>query len=210
MTKRTILEISPETLLGAYAQGIFPMSHGFDDPEIFWVKPISRGIIPLDAFHVPRSLKKTIKRRPFDICFDRDFTSVINNCALARVGRETTWINQTIKKSYGKLFQLGFCHTVEAWDNTRLVGGLYGISLGGAFFGESMFSVQSDASKICLVNLVNIMKENGYTLLDTQFLTSHLSQFGAIEIPQDHYERLLKDALKLKAEFCPEKIQQCY
>jgi len=203
----TNLEISPETVLDAYAQGIFPMSHGFDDPEIFWVKPISRGIIPLDAFHVPRSLKKAIKKRPFDISFDRDFTAVIDNCAIARVGRETTWINQIIKRTYGKLFELGFCHTVEAWVNTRLVGGLYGISLGSAFFGESMFSIESDASKICLVNLVNVLKENGYTLLDTQFLTSHLSHFGAIEIPQELYERLLKKALRRKAEFRPEKIQ---
>lgn len=194
-------ELTPALLLSAYAQGLFPMSDDADDPEIFWVRPEMRGIIPLDKFHISRSLAKKVRQNPFDIRYDTDFNAVIAGCAEAKQGRETTWINQTIRNIYGELFNLGYCHTVEAWEGHRLVGGLYGISLGRAFFGESMFSRENDASKLCLVSLVAHLKTQGFTLLDTQFITSHLAHFGAIEILQKDYEKLLSKALMSDAVF---------
>jgi leucyl/phenylalanyl-tRNA---protein transferase len=193
--------IPPELLLRAYASGVFPMAESSDDPEVFWVRPEKRGIIPLDDFHVPRSLAKKLKRAPFEIAIDRDFDGVIEGCAEPAEGRQTTWINEPIREAYRALHLTGHCHTVEAWREGYLVGGLYGVTLGGAFFGESMFSRETDASKACLVHLVQHMRERGFVLLDTQFTTSHLVRFGAIEVPRARYERLLEEALNVTATF---------
>lgn len=193
--------IPPDLLLRAYASGVFPMAENADDPEIFWVRPESRGIIPLDAFHAPRSLMKTARRGDFDIRFDTDFAGVIEGCAEAREGRMSTWINQPIREAYAELFARGNCHTVEAWREGRLVGGLYGVTLGRAFFGESMFSRETDASKICLMHLVERLRARGFVLLDTQFTTEHLKRFGAIDVPRAKYETLLEEALAGEARF---------
>lgn len=188
--------IPPDLLLKAYASGVFPMAENADDPEVFWVRPETRGIIPLDGFHLPKSLAKTMRRIPFRIAFDTDFEGVIEGCAEQREERRSTWINQPIRDAYGELFRMGHCHTVEAWDGDRLAGGLYGVSLGRAFFGESMFSRVRDASKICLVNLVERLRGRGFALLDTQFTTSHLKRFGAIDVARGKYQRLLREALE--------------
>lgn len=193
--------IPPDLLLRAYATGVFPMAESQDDTEVFWVRPEERGIIPLDRFHVPKSLAKKIRQRPFDIRFDSDFAGVIEGCAETRSGRTSTWINQPIREAYRALFERGNCHTVEAWQDGRLVGGLYGVTLGRAFFGESMFARERDASKICLAHLVARLKERGFILLDTQFTTDHLKRFGAIDVPRARYETLLEEALQGAAEF---------
>jgi|SRR5690606_29968169 len=195
--------IPADLLLRAYASGVFPMAESADDPEVFWVRPEMRGIIPLDGFHVPRSLAKILRQGRFDIRFDTDFAGVIDGCAEAREGRPSTWINQPIREAYGELFARGYCHTVEAWRDGRLVGGLYGVTLGLAFFGESMFSRETDASKVCLVHLVQRLKERGFALLDTQFTTEHLKRFGAIDVPRNRYEKLLEEALEGTATFAP-------
>jgi len=195
--------IPADLLLRAYASGVFPMAESADDPEVFWVRPEMRGIIPLDGFHVPRSLAKILRQGRFDIRFDTDFAGVIDGCAEAREGRPSTWINQPIREAYGELFARGYCHTVEAWRDGRLVGGLYGVTLGLAFFGESMFSRETDASKVCLVHLVQRLKERGFALLDTQFTTEHLKRFGAIDVPRNRYEKLLEEALEGMATFAP-------
>lgn len=191
--------IPPELLLKAYATGVFPMADSADDPEVFWVRPETRGVIPLDGFHIPKSLAKTVRRAPFEIAFDRDFFAVIDACAEERDVRPTTWINGPIRQAYGQLFALGHCHTVEAWRNGELAGGLYGVSLGRAFFGESMFSRATDASKICLVHLVERLRQRGFVLLDTQFTTEHLKRFGAIDVPRRKYEALLENAMTSEA-----------
>jgi leucyl/phenylalanyl-tRNA---protein transferase len=188
--------ITPDILLRAYSIGLFPMAESADDPEIFWVEPELRGVLPLDAFHISRSLAKTVKRTLFDIRFDYDFDATIAACAEHTTGRPSTWINQTIRTLYGALHRIGHAHSVEAWDGSELVGGLYGVSLGAAFFGESMFSRRTDASKICLVHLVDRLREKGFTLLDTQFTTEHLKTFGAIDIPKDEYAKLLAKAME--------------
>lgn len=195
--------IPPELLLRAYATGVFPMAENADDPEVFWVRPEMRGVIPLDAFHAPKSLMKTVRQGRFDIRFDTDFAGVIAGCAESNEGRPSTWINEPIRKAYGELFVRGHCHTVEAWREGRLVGGLYGVTLGGAFFGESMFSRESDASKVCLVHLVQRLRARRFVLLDTQFTTEHLKRFGAIDVPRGKYERLLEEALYKTALFWP-------
>ena len=195
--------IAPDLLLRAYANGVFPMAESADDAEVFWVRPEMRGIIPLDAFHVPKSLTKTIRQRRFEIAFSTDFAGVIDGCAEAREGRPTTWINQPIRDAYGELFARGYCHTVEAWRGGALVGGLYGVTLGRVFFGESMFSRERDASKVCLVHLVERLKERGFVLLDTQFTTEHLVRFGAVDVSRTQYEKLLAEALRDEAEFEP-------
>ncbi len=195
--------IAPDLLLRAYANGVFPMAESADDAEVFWVRPEMRGIIPLDAFHVPKSLTKTIRQRRFEIAFSTDFAGVIDGCAEAREGRPTTWINQPIRDAYGELFARGYCHTVEAWRSGALVGGLYGVTLGRVFFGESMFSRERDASKVCLVHLVERLKERGFVLLDTQFTTEHLVRFGAVDVSRTQYEKLLAEALRGEAEFEP-------
>lgn len=196
-------EITPSILLKAYACGIFPMAEKADDPGIFWIDPTERGILPLDGFHLPRSLRKTIRRAPFDIRVDTAFAAVVDGCAEAAPGRLETWINGQIRSLTLALAQEGFAHSVEAWDGDDLVGGLYGVSLGGAFFGESMFSRRTDASKVALAYLWERLCRGGYQLLDTQFLTGHLERFGAIEIDRDTYQALLAEAITVDATFYP-------
>jgi leucyl/phenylalanyl-tRNA--protein transferase len=198
---RERFKLTPDILLRAYMAGIFPMAESRDQPEIFWVDPEDRGILPLDQFHIPRKLKKTVRRGEFEIHCDRDFDGVILGCAGAQGNREDTWINEEIMQLYGKLFRMGFVHTVECWRDGALAGGLYGVAIKGAFFGESMFSKARDASKVALVHLVARLRHGGYTLLDTQFLTEHLEQFGAHEVPRDVYHMMLDRALNTDAEF---------
>lgn len=188
--------ITPELLLRAYSIGMFPMSESADDPELFWVEPDIRGIIPLDGFHVSKSLQKAIRKAPFDIRFDAAFDQVVAKCAEAADDRPSTWINQTIRDLYSALHRLGHAHSVEAWEGDELVGGLYGVTLGSAYFGESMFSRRTNASKICLVHLVERLRERGFTLLDTQFTTEHLKTFGAVDIPKTEYGLLLDRAME--------------
>ncbi|MCY1668375.1 leucyl/phenylalanyl-tRNA--protein transferase [Rhizobium sp. SL86] len=186
--------ITPDVLLRAYSIGLFPMAESADDPEIFWVEPEMRGVLPLDAFHVSKSLKKAIKRAPFDIRIDTCFEAVMTGCAEETYDRPSTWINATIRQLYTELHRMGHAHSVEAFEDGELVGGLYGVSLGAAFFGESMFSRRTNASKICLVHLVDRLNANGFMLLDTQFTTEHLKTFGAIDVPKQDYLMMLKAA----------------
>lgn len=195
--------IPTDLLLKAYASGVFPMAESATDPEVFWVRPETRGIIPLDTFHVAKSLRKAVRQGRFEIRFDSAFEGVIDACAEQREERRTTWINQPIREAYVALFERGHCHSVEAWSDDRLVGGLYGVTLGRVFFGESMFSKATDASKVCLVRLVERLKERGFALLDTQFTTPHLKHFGAVDVPRGKYERMLEEALKGEAVFYP-------
>ncbi len=195
------LEITPQVLLKAYAVGIFPMAESADDPGLYWIEPESREIMPLERFHLPRRLARTVASDRFEIRIDHDFEAVIDGCAGETPSRPKTWINRRIRRLYGELFEIGACHTIEAWREDKLVGGLYGVSLGAAFFGESMFSRERDASKVALVHLVARLKTGGYTLLDTQFTTRHLRQFGAIDIDRRHYQRLLDDAIAREADF---------
>ncbi|HVT55029.1 MAG TPA: leucyl/phenylalanyl-tRNA--protein transferase, partial [Xanthobacteraceae bacterium] len=176
-----LAEITPDVLLKAYACGIFPMAESADDPSLYWVDPERRGIMPLGGFHVPKRLARTVRSDRFEIYADRDFEAVIDACAMPAPGRRKTWINERIRRLYRELFRRGHCHTIEAWRNGKLAGGLYGISLGGAFFGESMFHLERDASKVALVHLIGRLKLGGYKLLDAQFITEHLASFGAME-----------------------------
>jgi leucyl/phenylalanyl-tRNA--protein transferase len=193
--------LSWDLLLCAYAGGLFPMANDRDDPTIHWIDPRRRGVIPLDGFHVPRSLRKVIRRGLFTITIDTDFPTVIRACAESRLGRERTWLNGELITLYEEVHRRGFAHSVECWLGSRLVGGLYGVSLAGAFFGESMFSRERDASKVALVTLVERLTAGGYKLLDTQFITDHLRQFGATEITRAAYRRLLAAALGVSASF---------
>lgn len=196
--------ITPEILLRAYAAGMFPMAESADDPDVYWVQPRIRGIIPLDDFHVSKSLAKRIRQQPFDIRINTAFAEVMKHCAESTDDRPTTWINPLILTLYGELHRMGYTHSVEAWQGKDLVGGLYGVSLGSAFFGESMFSRRTDASKICLVHLVERLRQRGFTLLDTQFTTDHLKTFGAIDVPRRAYEKLLEAAMQSEdIEFDP-------
>jgi leucyl/phenylalanyl-tRNA--protein transferase len=195
--------IPPDLLLKAYASGVFPMAESASDPEIFWVRPETRGVIPLDAFHVPKSLRKVVRQNRFEIRIDTDFEGVIDACAEEREERRSTWINAPIREAYVGLFARGHCHSVEAWREGKLVGGLYGVKLGRAFFGESMFARETDASKVCLVHLVERLRQRGFLLLDTQFTTEHLKRFGAIDVPRGRYEKLLEKALTGEAKFSP-------
>jgi leucyl/phenylalanyl-tRNA---protein transferase len=190
-----MIEITPQVLLKAYACGIFPMAESADDNALYWIEPERRGILPLDDVHVPKSLARTIRRGGFDVKIDNDFEGVIEGCAAPRAGRRSTWINGRIRGLYRELFALGHCHTVEVWQEGELIGGLYGVHLGRAFFGESMFSTARDASKIALVYLVARLKYGGFTLLDTQFVTGHLARFGAIEVSRQTFQRLLEESL---------------
>jgi leucyl/phenylalanyl-tRNA--protein transferase len=193
--------LTPEILLHAYAAGIFPMAEAADDPELFWVDPTHRGIIPLDGFHVPRRLARVLRQNRFQIRCDTAFGAVMQGCGEASDKRPNTWINDEILRLYAALFARGNAHSIECWQGEELVGGLYGVSLGGAFFGESMFSRATDASKVALVGLVARLRAGGFRLLDTQFLTPHLAQFGGIEISRARYHRLLADALRQRAGF---------
>jgi leucyl/phenylalanyl-tRNA--protein transferase len=198
--------ITPSLLLRAYACGIFPMADSADDPALYWVEPRLRGVLAFDRFHVPRRLARTVRSGLYEIRVDTDFEGVIDSCAAPRAGRRTTWINPTIRRLYGELFNMGHVHTVEAWRDGELVGGLYGLKLGATFFGESMFSLSRDASKVALVHLVAQLKRGGFTLLDTQFQTAHLAQFGVTEIKRDDYLKLLDHALLGEAEFLPQAL----
>ncbi len=195
------VKITPGMLLRAYSVGLFPMAESADHPSLHWIEPERRGVFPLDHFHVPRSLAKQVRRRDFEIRVDTAFDAVIRACAEARPERASTWINSTICSLYNELFSLGFCHSVECWKDGELVGGLYGVSIGAAFFGESMFSRESGASKVALVHLVARMKAGGYQLLDAQFVNPHLKQFGCVEMAQEDYKLLLEDALQVEADF---------
>jgi leucyl/phenylalanyl-tRNA---protein transferase len=196
-----VIEITPQVLLKAYTCGIFPMAESAEDPALFWIDPQERGIIPLDAFHVPARLARTVRATRFRCVCDRDFSAVIEGCAEPGPKRARTWINAPIRKLYRGLFDIGHCHTVEAYDGEELVGGLYGVSLGAAFFGESMFHRARDASKVALVHLVARLRAGGFTLLDTQFVTDHLKTFGAIEVPRRQYHKLLESALVGEGDF---------
>lgn len=191
----------PRDLLECYARGVFPMADAREDESVFLVDPEKRGVIPLDGFHVSRRLARTVRGNPFDIRFDTAFPQVVLECAAAKPGRAETWINGAIEDLYAQLFEIGHAHSVECWHEGRLVGGLYGVSLGGAFFGESMFSRQTDASKVALVHLVARLIADGFQLLDTQFITEHLTQFGTEEIPRAEYQRRLARALTVAADF---------
>ncbi|WP_230533231.1 leucyl/phenylalanyl-tRNA--protein transferase [Microvirga roseola] len=195
------IDITPEILLKAYAAGIFPMAEDADDPSLFWVEPRERGIIPLDRFHIPKRLARTIRADLFEIHVDRDFDAVIAGCAAPGFDREKTWISRRIRELYGELFDAGYCHTVEVYREGRLVGGLYGVRLKGAFFGESMFHTERDASKIALVHLVARLRRGGFSLLDTQFVTPHLAQFGAIEVSRRSYKQMLRAAMDHEADW---------
>lgn len=199
-----MLELTPDMLLRAYAIGVFPMAEDRDDPELFWVDPRLRGIIPLDDFHVPKRLQRTIRSGRYHVTFDYAFEEVIEGCAEATEGRPRTWINDRIVTLYTSLFHMRHAHSVECWRDGELAGGLYGVSLGGAFFGESMFSRARDASKVALVHLVSRLRAGGFSLLDAQFTTDHLNQFGAKEIPRKEYRARLAEAMKVNANFDPD------
>lgn len=190
-----------EALLGCYARGVFPMADRRDDPRIFLVEPDWRGVIPLDGLHVSHRLARTVRSDRFDVRVDTAFEAVIDACARPRPGREETWINDEIRSLYLALFARGFAHSVECWRDDRLVGGLYGVSLAGAFFGESMFSEERDASKVALVHLVSRLKAGGFRLLDAQFQTEHLASLGALEISRADYRDRLDSALGASADF---------
>jgi leucyl/phenylalanyl-tRNA---protein transferase len=195
------VEITPEVLLKAYACGIFPMAESAEDPALYWIEPERRGILPIERFHVPARLVRTVRADRFRVVCDRDFDAVIDGCAEPKPGRARTWINVRIRKLYRGLFERGHCHTVEVYDGDALVGGLYGVSLAGAFFGESMFHRARDASKIALVHLVARLRAGGFVLLDTQFVTDHLEMFGAVELSRRQYHRLLEQALAGEGRF---------
>jgi leucyl/phenylalanyl-tRNA--protein transferase len=196
-----LVEITPEVLLKAYACGIFPMAESAEDPALYWIEPERRGIVPLDRLHVPSRLARTVRSDRFEVRCNRDFRAVIDGCAEPKPGRARTWINVRIRSLYGALFDLGHCHTVEVYDGTTLVGGLYGVSIGAAFFGESMFHHARDASKVALVHLVARLRAGQFKLLDTQFVTDHLKIFGAIEVSRRHYHKLLEAAIDGHADF---------
>ena len=194
-------EITSDILLRAYAYGVFPMGESRDDAALYWVDPEMRGVIPLDRFHLPRSLKRTVRRAPFEIRIDTAFRQTMLACAGPGPGRRGTWINDRIVELYCGLHARGHAHSVECWESNRLVGGLYGVSLGAAFFGESMFSHRRDSSKVALVYLVARLRAGGFTLLDTQFVTEHLAQFGTEAIPRAEYRTRLDEAVSRRADF---------
>ena len=195
------LDLTPDMLLRAYAIGVFPMAEDRDDPDLFWIDPRMRGVIPMDRFHVPKRLAKTVRQGRFRVSFDEAFECVMEGCAEMTDRRPRTWINDKILTLYASLYRMGHAHSVEVWLEDRLVGGLYGVSLGGAFFGESMFSREKDASKVGLVHLVARLVRGGFTLLDSQFVTRHLENFGAIELPRAEYRTLLAEAIAGDGEF---------
>jgi leucyl/phenylalanyl-tRNA---protein transferase len=195
------IDITPEILLKAYAAGIFPMAEDAQDPTLFWVEPRERGIIPLEGFYVPRRLARTVRSDAFEVRIDEDFDGVIAGCAAPGFDRQKTWISDRIRQLYGELYDLGHCHTVEVYRDGRLVGGLYGVRLGAAFFGESMFHTARDASKVALVHLIGRLRAGGFRLLDTQFVTEHLAQFGAVEVPRRDYKTMLRASIDRPADW---------
>lgn len=194
MSRRSV-ELTPELMLRAYRQGLFPMAETRNGDRLYWLDPERRGVLPLDRFHPSRRLMRTVLSGVFEVTADRDFAGTIAGCATPAPGREDTWINPQIERLFGELHRMGFAHSVECWRDGMLVGGLYGVVLGAVFFGESMFSFVSDASKVALVHLVARLHLGGFRLLDTQFVTAHLTQFGAIEIPREEYKRRLVAAV---------------
>lgn len=196
-------EVTPELLLRAYAYGLFPMAESADSPDLYWFDPPMRGILPLDGLHVSRSLRKAVRQDRFEVRFDTAFEAVLRACAELAPDRPNTWINDRIVALYTELHRSGHAHSVESWKDGTLVGGLYGVALRGAFFGESMFSRMTDASKVALVHLVAALREGGFTLLDTQFTTEHLARLGGKEIPQAEYKHRLAQALAVPAQFGP-------
>lgn len=200
------MTLSADLLLHAYASGVFPMAESRDDPEVFWVDPKRRGILPLDGFRISRSLGKRLRRDDYEISVNRDFAGVVHGCA----DREETWINEEIFDRYLELHLMGFAHSLEVWMDGALVGGVYGVSLGAAFFGESMFSRSRDASKIALAYLVTHLRACGFTLFDTQFLTPHLASLGAVEIPRAAYQQLLRIALEGQADLTSRPLPDAY
>lgn len=196
-----VIEITPQVLLKAYTCGIFPMAESADDPALFWIEPQQRGVLPLESVHIPKRLARTVRNRAFEVRIDTDFEGVISGCAASRPGRRSTWINPKIRALYRDLFEMGYCHTVETWRDGQLVGGLYGVALAGAYFGESMFSTERDASKVALIYLCARLMYGGFSLLDTQFVTEHLRQFGTIEIERAEFHTRLEKALELRGDF---------
>jgi leucyl/phenylalanyl-tRNA---protein transferase len=198
--------LTPAILLRAYAAGIFPMAESADDPQLFWVDPERRGVLPLERFHLPRRLARTVRNGPFEVRCDENFIAVVEACAEPRPERPKTWINGEIVRLYGSLHRMGYAHSVEAMHEGTVVGGLYGVTLGAAFFGESMFSRMTDASKVALAHLVARLRLGGFELLDTQFMTSHLVQFGGVEISRASYHRRLDQALGGRGYFSGEPL----
>jgi leucyl/phenylalanyl-tRNA--protein transferase len=196
--------MTPDILLRAYAAGIFPMAESREDRNLFWIDPETRGILPLDRFHVSRRLARTLRQRAYDVRSNTAFEEVLRRCAEPTPKRPNTWINREIFRLYSDLHAMGHAHSIECWRDETMVGGLYGVSLGAAFFGESMFTREKDASKVALAHLVARLRRGGFKLLDTQFVTPHLKQFGATEISRTEYQRRLADALKSQATFYPE------
>ena len=196
-----MLEITPELLLQAYRIGVFPMGERRDDPRLYWLDPRLRAVLPLDGFHLPKRLARTVRRGPFEVTADTAFRETMRACAEPRPGHPESWINEPILALYDELFARGHAHSVECRRDGELVGGLYGVSVGAAFFGESMFSRERDASKVALVHLVARLITGGFRLLDCQFMTEHLRTFGAIEIPRDDFRALLTDAVEQSAAF---------
>lgn len=194
MSRRSV-EITTDLVLRAYRHGLFPMAEGRAGDRLFWLDPIKRGVLPLDSFHLSRRLLRTVLSDLYTVTADRNFAGTIAGCATVVPDRADTWINPQIERLFTELFRMGYAHSVEAWQDGTLVGGLYGVALGGAFFGESMFSFARDASKVALVHLVARLRLGGFRLLDTQFVTSHLAQFGTVEIPREVYKQLLADAV---------------
>ena len=194
MSRRSV-ELTPALMLRAYRHGMFPMAETRDSDRLYWLDPEIRGVLPLETFHIPRRLCRTALSGPYEVTADADFPAVIAGCATPAPGREETWINPQIERLFTELHRQGHAHSVETWLDGTLVGGLYGVAIGGAFFGESMFSIARDASKVALAHLVARLRLGGFTLLDTQFVTAHLSQFGATEIPRDTYRALLDAAV---------------
>ena len=203
MASRDVLnhDITTQVLLKAYACGILPMAESAEDPQLYWIEPISRGILPLDRITLPKRLARTLRQSPFEVRINTDFDGTINGCAASRPGRRTTWINDQIRALYRELYILGHCHTVEVWHDGHMVGGLYGVALGGAFFGESMFSTETDASKVALMYLCARLIHGGFTLLDTQFVTDHLRQFGTIEVDRPAFHKALEAALPRQCDY---------
>lgn len=195
------MKLSPEVLKDAYRMGVFPMAEARDSQEVVWVRPNRRGIFPLDGFHIPRSLRKVVRQDRFEVRVDQAFGEVMRLCASPAAGRDETWINEDIVDSYSALFEQGAAHSVETYRDGELVGGLYGVAIAGAFFGESMFSLATDASKVALCHLVGRLRLTGFTLLDTQFLTDHLARFGAVEISGEAYDTLLREAMRHQGRF---------
>jgi leucyl/phenylalanyl-tRNA---protein transferase len=209
-------QITPEILLKAYCAGLFPMADSAQSPVLHWIDPPERGVLPLENFHIPHSLAKAVRKKPFGITINRAFAEVIANCAAPTPDRPQTWINDRIFRLYTTLAKMGHAHSVECWQGENLVGGLYGVHIGAAFFGESMFSRKTDASKVALVYLVARLRAGGFRLLDTQFITDHLLRFGTTTVPKSQYQVMLHDALSHEGDFqrlsldaLPEDVLAC-